>query len=236
LPKQNSNNPDLLQIWVFYFKSKKLNKMEIKVESTYKGTRILFSETAKKKRILINKMIDILESYGYEEMMIPVIQKSETFASKVGAENQNMMYNFKDMGDRDLCLAPEYTAVVQLLAKDRFKFTKDVKLFYIGECFRGERPQSGRYRQFTQFGVEVLNPSKDYTEELLEIAKKLIETSTTNYEVNLDATRGLDYYKGGKGFEIACPELGAQKQVCGGGSYEGGVGFAIGLDRLLLVK
>ena len=210
--------------------------MEIKVESTYKGTRILFNETAKKKRTLINKMIDILESYGYEEMMIPVIQKSETFASKVGAENQNMMYNFKDMGDRDLCLAPEYTAVVQLLVKDKFKFTKDVKLFYIGECFRGERPQSGRYRQFTQFGVEVLNPSKDYTEELLEIAKKLIETSTTNYEVNLDATRGLDYYKGGKGFEISCPELGAQKQVCGGGSYEGGSGFAVGLDRLLLVK
>lgn len=181
-------------------------------------------------------MIDILESYGYEEMMIPVIQKSEIFASKVGDENQNMMYNFKDMGNRDLCLAPEYTAVVQLLAKDRFKFTKDVKLFYIGECFRGERPQAGRYRQFTQFGIEILNPSKDYTEELLEIAKKLIETSTTNYEVNLDATRGLDYYKNGKGFEISCPELGAQKQVCGGGTYENGIGFAIGLDRLLLVK
>jgi histidyl-tRNA synthetase len=210
--------------------------MEIKIESTYKGTRILFSETAKKKRTLINKMIDILESYGYEEMMIPVIQKSETFASKVGEENQNMMYQFKDRGDRDLCLAPEYTAVVQLIGKDKFKFNKDVKLFYIGECFRGEKPQAGRYRQFTQFGVEVLNPSKDYTDELIEIAKKLIELSTTNYEVNLDATRGLDYYKGGKGFEISCPELGAQKQVCGGGTYEGGVGFAIGLDRLLLFK
>ncbi len=210
--------------------------MEIKIESTYKGTRILFSETAKKKRTLINKMIDILESYGYEEMMIPVIQKSETFASKVGEENQNMMYQFKDRGDRDLCLAPEYTAVVQLVGKDKFKFNKDVKLFYIGECFRGEKPQAGRYRQFTQFGVEVLNPSKDYTDELIEIAKKLIELSTTNYEVNLDATRGLDYYKGGKGFEISCPELGAQKQVCGGGTYEGGVGFAIGLDRLLLFK
>jgi histidyl-tRNA synthetase len=210
--------------------------MEIKIELTYKGTRILFSETAKKKRTLINKMIDILESYGYEEMMIPVIQKSETFASKVGEENQNMMYQFKDRGDRDLCLAPEYTAVVQLVGKDKFKFNKDVKLFYIGECFRGEKPQAGRYRQFTQFGVEVLNPSKDYTGELIEIAKKLIELSTTNYEVNLDATRGLDYYKGGKGFEISCPELGAQKQVCGGGTYEGGVGFAIGLDRLLLFK
>lgn len=210
--------------------------MEIKIDSTYKGTRILFKETAKLKRELINKMIDILESYGYEEMMIPVIQKSENFAKKVGNENQNMMYNFKDLGDRDLCLAPEYTAVVQLIGKEKFKYQKDVKLFYIGECFRGERPQAGRYRQFTQFGVEILNPSKDYSDELLEIAKKMIETMTTNYEVNLDTTRGLDYYKDGKGFEIACPELGAQKQICGGGEYDGGAGFAIGLDRLMLCK
>lgn len=208
--------------------------MYIKINSTYKGTQILFKETAKLKRQLINKMIDILESYGYEEMMIPIIQKSEVFSKKVGIENQNMMYNFKDMGDRDLCLSPEYTAVIQLIGKEKFKYQKDVKLFYIGECFRGEKPQAGRYRQFTQFGVEIINPSKDYLDELLEISTKMIETMTENYEVNLDVTRGLDYYKGGKGFEIACPELGAQKQICGGGEYDCGIGFAIGLDRLML--
>lgn len=210
--------------------------MEIKIDSTYKGTRILFGETAKSKRNLLNQMIEILESYGYQEIMIPVIQKQETFQSKVGDENRNMMFTFKDRGNRDLCLSPEYTAIVQQLASDRMKFDKDVKMFYIGECFRGERPQAGRWRQFTQFGVEVLNPTKDYTDEMVEIAKKLIELVTKNYELNLEATRGLDYYKGGKGFEIACPELGAAKQICGGGSYEGGVGFAIGVDRLLLCK
>jgi len=210
--------------------------MEIKIDSTYKGTRILFAQTAKAKRALINEMIEILESYDYQEIMIPIIQKQETFQSKVGDENRNMMFNFKDRGDRDLCLAPEYTAIVQQLASDRMKFDKDVKMFYIGECFRGENTQAGRWRQFTQFGVEVLNPSKDYTDEMIEIATKLIELVTKNYELNLDATRGLDYYNGGKGFEIACPELGASKQICGGGSYKGGVGFAVGLDRLLLCK
>ena len=210
--------------------------MEIKINSTYKGTRILFGETAKNKRALINKMIEILESYGYSEMMIPIIQKSESFQSKVGNENQKMMYNFKDLGNRDLCLAPEYTAIVQQLATERFKYEKNVKLFYIGECFRGENTQAGRWRQFTQFGVEVLNPSKDYSDEMVEIAKKLIELVTKNYDINTDATRGLDYYKGGKGFEIACPELGAAKQICGGGSYDGGLGFAVGVDRLLLCK
>lgn len=208
--------------------------MEIKTSKTYKGTRIVFGETARNKRRLLNQMIEIMESYGYQEMMIPVIQLTETFASKVGEENNNMMYTFTDRGNRDICLAPEYTAVVQQLANETFKMTKNVKLFYIGECFRGEKPQAGRYRQFTQFGVEVINPTEDMTDELLEIATKLIELATDNYEVNLDATRGLDYYTGGKGFEIACPELGAQKQICGGGSYEGGVGFALGIDRLIL--
>jgi len=208
--------------------------MELKTSKTYKGTRIVFGETARNKRRLLNQMIDILESYCYQEMMIPVIQLTETFASKVGEENNNMMYTFTDRGNRDICLAPEYTAVVQQLANETFKMTKNVKLFYIGECFRGEKPQAGRYRQFTQFGVEVINPTEDMTEEMLEIATKLIELATDNYEVNLDATRGLDYYKGGKGFEIACPELGAQKQICGGGTYDGGVGFAIGFYRFIL--
>jgi histidyl-tRNA synthetase len=207
--------------------------MEIKTSKTYKGTRIVFGETARNKRRLLNQMIEIMESYGYQEMMIPVIQLTETFASKVGEENNNMMYNFTDRGNRDICLAPEYTAVVQQLSNETFKMTKNVKLFYIGECFRGEKPQASRWRQFTQFGVEVINPTEDYTNELLEIATELIELVTDNYEVNLDATRGLDYYTGGKGFEISCPELGAAKQICGGGSYEGGVGLAIGVDRLL---
>jgi histidyl-tRNA synthetase len=210
--------------------------MEIKLQSTYKGTRILFNESAKRKRKLLNSMIDVLESYGYQEIMIPIIQKQETFQSKVGDENKNMMFNFKDRGDRDLCLSPEYTAIVQQLSLDKMKYEKDVKMFYIGECFRGENPQSGRWRQFTQFGVEVLNPSKDYSEEMIEIATKLIQLVTTNYELNDEATRGLDYYKDGKGFEVSCSELGSSKQVCGGGSYEGGIGFAIGVDRLLLCK
>ena len=105
--------------------------MEIKLESTYKGTRILFANKAKQKRDLLNKMMDILYSYGYEEMFIPIIQLSSTFVLKVGEENNNMMYNFKDLGDRDLCLAPEYTAIVQQMTDSIFKYKKDIKLFYI---------------------------------------------------------------------------------------------------------
>jgi len=202
---------------------------EIK-ENTYKGTRILLGN---EKRDMINKMISILKDRGYTEIQIPVIQFQSTFSKKVGDENQNMMYNFSDRGGRELCLAPEYTAVIQSL-KDTFKYQKDVKLFYVQECFRGERPQAGRYRQFTQLGIEIINPSRDYVAELAELALDLLGDG--DFDLNMEVVRGLDYYKGGKGFEISCEKLGAQKQICGGGEYENGVGFALGCDRVLNIK
>jgi len=199
-------------------------------DNCYKGTRILLGNT---KRFILSNMLAILYEHDFTEIQIPIIQPQEVFANKVGEENNNMMFNFKDRGNRDICLAPEYTAVVQQLASKYFKQQKDVKLFYVQECFRGESPQAGRYRQFTQLGVEILNPTQDYIGYLIELAQKLYQDLPGVFEVNRNVKRGLDYYKDGKGFEISCPYLGSSKQVCGGGEYEGGVGFALGIDRLL---
>ena len=68
----------------------------------------------------------------------------------------------------------------------------------------------------------------DFAQDLISLAKL-----NANFHTFLERKRGLDYYKEGKGFEITCDDLGSSKQVCGGGEYEGGVGFAIGIDRLL---
>jgi histidyl-tRNA synthetase len=209
--------------------------IEVK-DTCYKGVRILLGN---EKRQLINQLIDMVMIDGFEEISIPIIQYQSYFVGKVGEENNNLMFNFVDRGGRNVCLAPEYTAIIQQLALSRFKYQKDVKLFYVQECFRGEKPQEGRYRQFTQFGVEILNPSKDYSQYLANLALEMVTSrDIENFEVTLktDVVRGLDYYKGGKGFEISCEALGAQKQICGGGEYEGGVGFAVGLDRLLLIN
>lgn len=202
---------------------------EIK-ENTYKGTRILLGN---EKRDIIDKMISFLRKEGFTEISIPIIQFQETFKDKVGEENNHMMFNFTDRGNREVCLAPEYTAVIQSL-KNTFKYQKDVKVFYVQECFRGETPQAGRYRQFTQLGVEIINPTEDYLEYLWDLAVQLIPGSC-DIDLNKNVKRGLDYYKEGKGFEIEAESLGSQKQICGGGEYEGGIGFAIGIDRILLL-
>jgi histidyl-tRNA synthetase len=115
------------------------------------------------KREMLNSMIEVLINSNFNEIQIHIIQHQDLFAGKVGVENNNMMYNFKDRGERDLCLAPEYTAVIQKLAKTSFRNKKDVFLFYVAECFRGEKPQAGRYREFTQLGVEIINPSNSIT-------------------------------------------------------------------------
>lgn len=145
------------------------------------------------------------------------------------------MYNFPDKGNRDYCLRPEGTATIQALAKKYWRTQKDVKLWYFERCWRYERPQAGRYREFFQFGVEVINPrSENIKDELILLAKNLVETKTLEYEVDSSVKRGLSYYVD-EGFEIRCEKLGAQKQVCGGGKYDNGIEFAIGFDRLMLL-
>lgn len=206
---------------------------EIK-ETCYKGTRILLGN---EKRNLVNKMTGILVEQGFTEISIPIIQYKASFTEeKIGKENLHLMFEFQDRAERSLCLAPEYTATIIRLAKTEFIHKKDVKLFYVQECFRGEKPQAGRYRQFTQLGVEVLGPTRDYS--LPELSLELVSDwgDTSRFTLNKNVSRGLGYYKNGEGFEILAPELGAQKQICGGGEYEGGVGMAIGIDRLMLLK
>lgn len=199
-------------------------------ETCYKGTRILLGN---EKQDYLQFCREYLKSEGFTEIQIPIIQHSEIFKGKVGEENNNMMYNLTDRGGRDLVLAPEYTAVVQKLASTYFKQQKDVKLFYVAECFRGEKPQKARYRQFTQLGVEILNPTGDFSKDISEIATKLIDYTSDKYRLIFNNIRGLDYYKDFT-FEIQDKE--SSLSVCGGGSYENGIGFAVGVDRLMSLK
>jgi histidyl-tRNA synthetase len=173
---------------------------------------------------------------GYEEFVLPSLEPSEIYVEKAGGEILGQMYVFPDKKGRQLCLRPEGTATCQILADTVLKMERDVKLFYLATCWRYERPQAGRYREFLQFGVEWLNPrpGQAVRDELIALSESMVRQFTDKYEISKSVKRGLAYYVE-DGFEIVCPELGAQKQVCGGGSYKQGCGFAFGVDRLMLV-
>ncbi len=210
--------------------------MELKIGNQAKGVRIISGDTAKKRRQLLNSLIELAEERGFNEITLPCIEPSQVYQEKAGEEILDQMYVFPDKKGRSLCLRPEATATVQLIADKHFRRNKDLKLWYFERCWRYENPQKGRYREFFQFGMEVINPSgTEIKDELIAIAKQMVSLQTTDYEVVTSVKRGLDYYTS-EGFEISVPMLGAQKQVVGGGAYEQGIGFAIGFDRLILCE
>ena len=139
-----------------------------------------------------------------------------------------------DKKGRNVCLIPEATGVIQELYREQWERTlpKPIRLFYITRCYRYERPQAGRYREFTQVGVEVLGPDASKG-EAVAVLRKCLDEFGLSYTFVLAVKRGLTYYVE-DGFEVECDQLGAQKQVAGGGRYREGIGWAIGLDRLLL--
>ncbi len=153
-----------------------------------------------------------------------------------GKEIEGQMWTFRDKGDRPVSLIPEATAVVRKLFADTWskEKPKPVRVFYATRCYRVERPQLGRYREFTQFGVEILGPG-DYEEEAKALLRTCLDAIELDYDFDDDVTRGLSYYTR-QGFEALCPNLGAQKQVAGGGSYDQGCGWAIGVDRVVISK
>jgi histidyl-tRNA synthetase len=143
------------------------------------------------------------------------------------------MWTFQDKGERNVCLIPEVTGIIQELYNTEWKARpKPIRLFYVSRCYRYDRPQKGRYREFTQIGVECLG-GKDDRQEVIDLLTGCLAQFKLNYRLVPAVKRGLAYYLE-DGFEVECDQLGAQKQVAGGGRYKEGIGWAIGLDRLIL--
>lgn len=318
-----------------------------------RGTRDFLFDEMRLRKEAESSLRNVFENYGYQEIKTPLFEELKLFTTKSGEEIVDQLYNFKDKSDREIALRPEITAPVARLYLNELQKTtsKPIKLYYYGSCFRYERPQKGRFRQFWQFGCELIgakspegegeviamcndslnalgitsadininhlgiirglfkhfnidtatqreimvvidkgdkelledslvgeNPlidneelnnvliklidivgdktilkdieeliepyeePKDAYEQLKELVDVLENFGVDNYTINLGVARGLDYYTGIV-FEVYIPELGAQKQVCGGGTYSlikvfGGqeiesTGFAFGFDRLM---
>ena len=125
---------------------------------------------------------DVLETFHFREIRVPVLEETELFARSVGAETDIVskeMYTFIDRDETAISLRPEATAsVVRAYIEHGMQMLPGlVKLYYAGPMFRRERPQKGRYRQFYQIGAEVLgatdHPAIDA--ELIEMLTVLLE-------------------------------------------------------------
>ncbi|WP_407307944.1 histidine--tRNA ligase [Desulfosporosinus sp. SB140] len=126
-----------------------------------KGTQDLLPGTIEQWQYLEETIRNVCRDFGYEEIRTPMFEATELFQRGVGQTTdivKKEMYTFLDKGDRSMTLRPEGTASVcrAYVENKLYGQPLPVKLYYVGPMFRYERPQSGRFRQFHQFGVEVL--------------------------------------------------------------------------------
>ena len=126
-----------------------------------KGTRDILPEEIKKWQYIEEIAKSTFEKYGYEEIRVPVIEKSELFQRGVGEDTdvvQKEMYIFDDKGGRSVALRPEGTAGVvrSYIENGMSSMPSPIKLWYAMPMYRYENVQKGRQREFNQIGVELL--------------------------------------------------------------------------------
>ncbi len=129
-----------------------------------KGTNDVLPEDSYKLQFVEQTLLDVASLYGYREIRIPVFEHTEVFSRGVGDTTdvvQKEMYTFLDKGERSITLRPEFTAGVvrSSIEHSVLNNTLPVKACYIGGCYRYEKPQAGRLREFHQFGIECLGTS-----------------------------------------------------------------------------
>ncbi|MBK7891320.1 MAG: histidine--tRNA ligase [Bdellovibrionales bacterium] len=131
---------------------------------TVRGTRDLFQDANQRHRFIETTASRVVELYGFEEIQTPILEPAGLFKRGLGDTSDivsKQMYLFKDLGGDELVLRPEGTAgVARAFIQEGMSQLTPLKLFYRGPMFRYERPQKGRYRQFHQFGVELLGVEK----------------------------------------------------------------------------
>ena len=114
-----------------------------------RGTRDFTPDEMQKRRYVEECMRNTFQKFGYKEIQTPTFETLELFTAKSGETIVNELYSFTDKSGRELALRPELTAPVMRFYVDKLQMEpKPLKLFYFGNCFRYDRPQKGRYREF----------------------------------------------------------------------------------------
>jgi len=164
-----------------------------------KGTQDILPEDISRWYYIEDMIKEILSKYGYKEIRTPFFEYTDLFVRGIGESTDIVtkeMFTFPDRKGRSLTLRPEGTAPVirAYLENSMDRISKVSKLFYLGPMFRCEKPQAGRFRQFNQFGIEVIGT----------------ESSAADAEVILTV---LDVYKklGLKNLEILINSVGCKK-------------------------
>ncbi len=136
---------------------------------TPKGFGDIFPEDAKKRKLFLNKISIVLEKYGFNPLETPIVEFADTLLGKYG-EEEKLIYTFEDKGGRKLALRYDLTVpLARFVANNIGLLNPTFARYQIGQVFRGEKPQKGRSREFTQFDCDIVG-SSDINEDAKVIA------------------------------------------------------------------
>ena len=166
-----------------------------------RGTRD-FTPAAMKRRLALEHLLeDVAQRHGFSRVQTPVFESLDLFTAKSGPGVIGQLYAFEDKGERELTLRPELTApVMRMVAEEMRNDTKPLRLSYYGQCYRYEEFKTGRYREFFQYGVELIGASGPLAEaEIIALAVNMLHaTGLQGWEVRIghvgvlkDALTGL---------------------------------------------
>jgi len=179
---------------------------------TPKGFRDILPDLAKKRRAFINTVCNVLEKFGFVPIETPTLEFADTLLGKYG-EEEKLIYQFKDRGGRDLALRYDLTVpLARFVANNLNLLNPSFSRYQIGQAFRGENPQKGRFREFTQLDFDIVGSSspeedakviaaaiKSAREYNLKDARMAINDRKNFEGLTLDDIRTIDkYYKIGK--------------------------------------
>lgn len=147
-----------------------------------KGTQDILPKDSHKWQYIEQTAMEIAKLYGFSEMRVPTFEHTELFTRSVGDATdvvQKEMYTFEDKGKRSITLRPEGTAGMARAAIQNGLLTGalPVKVSYLTNCFRYEKPQAGRFREFHQFGAEAYgsdSPAMDA--EVITMVHEIFDT------------------------------------------------------------
>jgi histidyl-tRNA synthetase len=153
-----------------------------KINAAPKGTQDILPEQSAKWQYVERKMLETAALFGFKEIRLPVFEHTEVFQKSVGDTTdvvQKEMYTFTDKGGRSITLRPELTAgsVRAAIEHGLIHGALPVKVCYIGGCYRYEKPQAGRLREFHQFGVECFGAASPAADaEVISLAGHLLDS------------------------------------------------------------
>ena len=159
-----------------------------------RGFRDIFEPQSKNFTELENCARGVFSLYGFGELRLPTVELKELFIKSTGETTdivQKEMYAFEDAGHRQLAIRPEGTpGVVRAYLENNFTQNAPVqKFYYIGNMFRAERPQAGRYREFEQIGAEYIGNSAPAADaEVILMLKDIVSKfGAKNYKVKINS-------------------------------------------------